>query len=363
LFDNTGIFDPTAVVFKGDGEPVNNKILAQRLSSIIENNLIEEDNYSVGGTVAKLEKEMAEVLGKESAIFMPTGTLANHLAIRNHARLYPRAIVQERSHLYLDSGDSMQRLSSIHLVPLAPSRPYFTLAEVKEELEKSVSGRVLTPVGALMIESPVRRCHGRVMPFSEMKKITDLCKESGIGSHLDGARLFMMSATSGKTVGEYSELFDTIYVSMWKYFGAPFGAILAGNYEFCKNLHHERRMFGSGLPSASMAAALAIEGSKRFFEFFDGAVEAGNNLVEHLNSFKLIDATPFSDGSNIFPVKLSGKVDCKNFCLQLRKKGIFVNDENEDNSIIYLTVNITILRRKLDVLLSDFSEALEKSLK
>ena len=122
-------------------------------------------------------------------------------------------------------------------------------------------------------------------------------------------------------------------------------------------------MFGSGLPSSSMAAALSIEGSKRFFEFFDGAVEAGNNLVEHLNSFKLIDATPFSDGSNIFPVKLSGKVDCKNFCLQLRKKGIFVNDENEDDSIIYLTVNITILRRKLDVLLSDFSEALEKSLK
>lgn len=356
------MFDPSAVVFIGDGEPLNNEIFVQRLSSIIEGNLIEEDNYSVGGSVAKLENRMAEVLGKEAAIFMPTGTLANHLAIRNHAGLRPRTIVQERSHLYLDSGDTMQQLSGVHLVPLAPSRPYFTLADVTEELEKSASGRVPTPVGALMVESPVRRCHGRVMPFLEMKKITDLCREGEIGSHLDGARIFMMSATSGNTVEEYSELFDTVYVSMWKYFGAPFGAILAGSHEFCRGLHHERRMFGGGLPSASMAAALAIEGSERFFEFFDGAVEAGKNLVERLNSFEAIDATPFSDGSTIIPVKLSRKVDYRNFCMQLREKGIFVNDQYEGDSMLYLTINITILRRELDVLVSDFSQALKRSL-
>ena len=92
---------------------------------------------------------------------------------------------------------------------------------------------MLTPVGALMIESPVRRQEGKVVPFDEMQAITDYCREQGIGTHLDGARLYMMSGATGISAKTYASMFDTVYVSLYKYFGAPFGSVLVGTAEFC----------------------------------------------------------------------------------------------------------------------------------
>ena len=108
-----------AVVFRGDGEPQSASLLLGRLAEMENSAGLGPDYYSLGGSVADLENHFAAVLGKESAIFMPTGTLANHLAIRALCGVKPRAIVQEQSHLYHDSGDCVTQLSGINLVPLA----------------------------------------------------------------------------------------------------------------------------------------------------------------------------------------------------------------------------------------------------
>ena len=84
-----------------------------------------------------------------------------------------------------------------NLIPLAPGRPAFTLAELQEVLQRSVTGRVVSPVGAVMIESPVRRQHGQIMPYEDMVAITSYCRGQGIATHLDGARLYMMAAATG----------------------------------------------------------------------------------------------------------------------------------------------------------------------
>ena len=141
--------DPSrAVVFRGDGEPKTPELMVRRLAEIADGVGIEADNYSLGGVVEEVEKRLAAILGKEAAVFMPTGTLANHLAIRNQCGRGLRAIVQEQSHIYHDIGDCVQQLSGINLIPLAQEQPYFRLEEVKAAVETSVSGRVLTPVGA-----------------------------------------------------------------------------------------------------------------------------------------------------------------------------------------------------------------------
>ena len=93
------------VIFRGDGEPKTPSAMLQRLVGFEEEFGLETDSYSLGGNVEQLEKKCAEMLGKESAVFMPTGTLANHLAIRKLCGGKPRAIVQEQSHLYNDSGE------------------------------------------------------------------------------------------------------------------------------------------------------------------------------------------------------------------------------------------------------------------
>ena len=232
--------------------PTEFAALLQRLSAAIV-----PDEYSLGGEVAELEAFFAQVLGKERAVFLPSGTLANQLAVRKLSRGKPRVIVQEQSHLYNDSGDCAQRLSALNLVPLATGRATFTCLDVERELARTASGRVATGVGVVSIESPVRRLHGAMFDLAEMRAISALAREKGIGLHLDGARLFVASAYTGVPPADYAALFDTAYVSLWKSFSSGSGAILAGRSALLDDMYEERRMFGGALFSAWPFAAVA----------------------------------------------------------------------------------------------------------
>ena len=350
------------VIFQGDGEPKTPSIMLQRLAEFDQEFSFEVDSYSLGGNVEQLEKKCAEMLGKEAAVFMPTGTLANHLAIRKLCGVKPRAIVQEQSHLYNDSGDCVTRLSSINLVPLAKECPYFTLEALKAAVEQAESGRVINPVGAVMIESPVRRQSGKIMPFDEMKAVTDYCRDKQIGSHLDGARLYMMSGATGMPPADYAALFDTVYVSLYKYFGAPFGAILAGTAEFTDGLYHDRRMFGGGLASANFAAALALQGIDGFEARFNRAMARATALFDKINVLEGINVERFEHGSNMFPLKLAADVDGKRFVKTLEEHSVSVSSPDGVHSRrIMLTVNPTILRQDIQNLRFAFERAIEAS--
>ena len=350
------------VIFRGDGEPKSPSTMLQELAEFDQKFTLKEDSYSLGGTVEQLEKKCAEMLGKEAAVFVPTGTLANHLAIRKLCGVKPRAIVQEQSHLYNDSGDCVTRLSNINLIPLAKGDPYFTLDTLRAAVEQAESGRVINPVGAVMVESPVRRQLGRIMPFDEMKAVTDYCRDRQIGSHLDGARLYMMSGATGIPPADYAVLFDTVYVSLYKYFGAPFGAILAGTAEFMDGLYHDRRMFGGGLASANFAAALALQGIDGFEKRFNRAMTRASVLFETINALESITVEPFEHGSNIFPLKLESDVDSTRFVEVLKKHSVSVSPPEGDHAgRIMLTVNPTVLRQDIQELHCAFERAVKES--
>ena len=127
------------VSFGGDGEPKSARSMLQTLIEFEEEVGLDSDSYSLGGNIQQVEEKLAEMLGKEAAVFMPTGTLANHLAVRMLCGDKPRAIVQEQSHLYQDSGDCVSRLSNINLIPLAKDRPHFTVEELKQNRRSSRS--------------------------------------------------------------------------------------------------------------------------------------------------------------------------------------------------------------------------------
>lgn len=351
----------TLVSFGGDGEPKSPRTMLQTLIEFEEEFGFEADSYSLGGNVQQIEEKMAELLGKEAAIFMPTGTLANHLAVRILCGNKPRAIVQEQSHLYQDSGDCVSRLSNINLLPLAKDRPHFTVEELKRAVEDSELGRVLTPVGALMIESPVRRQEGKVVPFDEMQAITDYCRERGIGTHLDGARLYMMSGATGISVKRYASLFDTVYVSLYKYFGAPFGSVLAGTAEFCDGLYHDRRMFGGGLASANFVAALALKGVEGFEERFNTAMKRATTLFDKLNTLAGIHIGRIVNGSNIFPMELSRDLDLDKFVKILQEQSVSISLGDPDARRGTLRVNTSILKQDIETLFAAFRSALEAS--
>jgi threonine aldolase len=351
----------STVVFRGDGEPKTARSLLQRLEAFETDTGIALDSFSRGGTVEELERRFAAMLGKEVAVFMPTGTLANHLAIRQLCGVKPRAIVPEQSHLYNDTGDCVPRLSGINLIPLATGRPSFTLDELQEALHASVTGRVYSPVGAVMIESPVRRQHGQVMPYADMVAVTSYCKAQGIATHLDGARLYMMSAATGISPHQYAAHFDTVYVSLYKYFGAPFGAILAGPRACLQDLYHERRMFGGGLASASLAAALALQDLDGFEARFAAAMAKGAALIDRLNEPQGIQVRRFQHGSNIFPIELDARVDVQTFLATLRRHWLFLYPDEDNQDRIHLTVNTTLLRQSNEAILAAFEGAIREA--
>lgn len=350
-----------AVVLRGDGEPKTAQGLLAQLATFENDVGIALDNYSLGGTVEQLEQRWAALLGKEAAVFMPTGTLANHLALRQLCAGKPRALVQEQSHLYNDSGDCVPQLSGITLVPLAPGRVFFTPEEVHDALRLSVAGRVHTPVGAVMIESPVRRQHGQIMPHDVMVAITDACKAQGLATHLDGARLYMMAAATGISPQQYAAHFDTVYVSLYKYFGAPFGAILAGPRVHLEGLYHTRRMFGGGLASASLAAALALHGMQGFETRFAAAMAKGAELMQGLNALEGLTVGRFPHGSNIFPLALDPCLEVDTFLATLRRHWVFLYPDDEHPHHVHLTVNTTLLRQSNETLLAAFEHAVRES--
>ena len=142
----------------GDGihhTPAEYSALLQKLSAGIE-----ADSYSRGGVVAKLEQSVAAALGKETAVWLSTGTLANHLAVRLLAGEKRRVVVQHECHLFNDCGDCCQTLSGLNLIPLARDQATFTVDDLEREAERSASGRVSVPIGAIQIETPVRRKTG-----------------------------------------------------------------------------------------------------------------------------------------------------------------------------------------------------------
>ena len=246
------------VQFRTDGLALSPAAYARLLAEIAERPGIAGDEYSRGGVVAELETRMAALLGQEAAVFLPTGTLANHLALRLLTGAGRRVLVQRESHLYCDEGDGAQQLSGLNLVPLAAGRAAFTLEEVAAEAAAPADARVSIPVGAISIETPVRRMDGAAFGFAELRRIAGFAREHRLGLHLDGARLLIEAAYTGIAPAAYAGLFDTVYVSLWKYLNAASGAILAGPRVLLDGLYHQRRMFGGGLPHAWPDAAVAL---------------------------------------------------------------------------------------------------------
>ena len=346
------------VRMSGDGLGLTPVELARVWTELAEDGQIQPDSYSNGGSVEILEQEFARILGKERAVFMPTGTLANQLAVRALAGGSGRVVVQQESHLYNDSGDCVQTLSGLNLIPLGRDRSTFTLDELQEAVRRSESGRVNARVTVISIESPVRRRYGECFDERELSDIVEFAKRRKIALHLDGARLFLQSAYTGRSVEDYAALFDTVYVSLYKYFNAPSGAILAGPRNILDDMFHTRRMFGAGLPAAWPFAAIATRFFTGFTERFRDAIAISESTIKLLQDHDSFQVERRSSGTNLFTLRMLGR-EPGEFLRNLEKEGVTdVRRFGAPNEFL-LSVNETWNRTDADSLVRRFVTAVE----
>ena len=294
-----------AIDFLHDGLAITAKEYAALLMKMADEGKIKTDYYSNGGVVQEMENKFAAILGKESAVFMPTGTLANHMAIRRLAGNNRRVLVQEQSHFYNDSGDCAETLSAINLITLGDNSPTFTPAEVEKIITKTKTGRVELRIGVIAIESPVRRQNDRMFTYENMKEISQLARNNDIKMHLDGARLMVQCEHTNTSAARYGELYDTVFTSLWKCFNAASGAVLAGSKKFTENLFHERRMFGGSLPAAWPFAAVALYYADSFAPEYKKARERAETFFKALEKDERVTIVRFENGSHIVKLNLA----------------------------------------------------------
>lgn len=345
------------VNFTWDGLHLDAREYAALLHGIATTQGLEPDNYSLGGEIAKLETLFAERLGKQAAMFVPTGTLANHIAVRGLAGADRRVLVQAESHLYNDSGDCASTLSALNLVPLAEGRSTITLDEVRSAVERSRGGRVAMQVGAISIETPVRRQGHAMVDLAELDRVCDYAREQGIRLHLDGARLFNLPQHSGRSVRDYAARFDTVFVSLWKHFNGASGAILAGDSQFIDGLYHTRRMFGGSLPQAWPLVAPVAQHVDGYEARYAQAWRVADEAIAALQAARRVEVRKPEGGTSLFFLAAPG-VDAERAVARALERGVQLPHPHPDSGEFALMVNTSLLRQPPERIAQTLVEAL-----
>jgi threonine aldolase len=207
-------------------------------------------------TVQALERRTAEVLGKEAAAYMPSGTMTNQVAIRSHTEPGDEIILEAVAHSYFFEGGGPAALSGVSCRLLQSVRGIFTAAQVKAAVRPR---NYHYPVSKLVcVENTHNRGGGSIWPIETITQVAAAAREAGLALHMDGARLWNASVATGIPEREYAAHFDSVSVCFSKGLGAPVGSALAGTAAFIDRARRFRKMFGGGMRQAGIIAAGAL---------------------------------------------------------------------------------------------------------
>lgn len=348
------------IKFYGDGEMFDLPEYLDQLQQANARQPIKVDRYGSGGAVTELENKFKEITGKEKAMYMPTGTMANQLAIAVLSGDNTKVFVQDTSHVFRDEADSAQSVFGKRLIPLAKDEPWFTADTLKQAVEALDNEEAFNSgIGCVSIENPVRRGNGRMVPIEEIKKISNYCRDNNIKLHLDGARIYMASAWSGISIKEYAGYFDTIYISLYKYLGASGGAILCGDKKVMDKMQHLVKIHGGNMFGNWLNAAMALHRLDGMEERLLLAKKKAVEIFQILNALPGIKITPLEWGTNIYNMTLGARIKKDKFAAHLAANYFIRIPAPAKTGDIKITVNETLLYQDAKYIADAFKDALQ----
>lgn len=205
------------------------------------------------------------------------------------------------------------------------------------------TGRVATQVGVISIETPVRRQYDAMFGFDEIQRIAHAARQAGIRLHLDGARLFVEAVHTGISPARYADLFDTVYVSLYKCFNAASGAILAGTKAFTENLYHVRRMFGGGMPQVWPCAAVALHYADSFLDEYQAAWQQAKIMFQHLDAHPAFRVEYIPNGTHVVRLHID-TADLAAFRAKLYQRHIHLPAPLPGQNTLALKINPSLNR-------------------
>jgi len=250
--------------------------------------LVGDDGYGEDPTVNLLEQTVAELAGKEAAMFVASGIMSNQLALRSHLLAPPHSVLCDaRSHVFnLECGGVAIHAGAL-MTPVRPSgnRNYITAADIEDALvHKSIYS---APTKLISLENTL---DGEIMPIEAIEDIHNLAQSKGIPLHLDGARLWNASRETGIPIKEYAKYFDSVSLCFSKGLGAPIGSVLTGSNEFIERARQWRKIFGGAWRQAGHLAGACLYALEHHFPQLNKDHAAAKFLGKQLEGmgYKLI---------------------------------------------------------------------------
>ena len=220
-----------------------------------------DDVYRDDPTVLALERRTAEVLGKDDAVYMPTGTMTNQVAIRTHTEPGDQILIDVHAHVARAEAGGPAALSGVMTRALPGVHGIFTAADVHAAatpVHAFTPATLLPPTRLLCVENTHNGGGGTIWPLAQIEEVCEAGRQHGLRLHMDGARLWHASVATGTSEADYAAPFDTVSVCFSKGLGAPVGSALAGSAELVARARRFKAMFGGGFRQAGIVAAGAL---------------------------------------------------------------------------------------------------------
>ena len=252
-----------------------------------------DDVLDVDPTVAQLQTRCAELLGQEAAIFVPSGTMANQIAVRLHCQAGDELLCDADSHVYNYEQGGFAQLTGVATRTVAGRYGVLEVEQLRELIRPDNEHMVRTRL--VWLENTHNRGAGRVQPYQNVVDICRWAAQQGLRRHMDGARLFNAAVASGIPPRDWAQHFDTVGVCFSKGLGAPVGSALAGPRELIRVARRYRKLLGGGMRQAGVIAAGALYALEHHSERL---------AADHAHARLLADAIRTAPGLELQPPEI-----------------------------------------------------------
>jgi threonine aldolase len=223
-----------------------------------------DDVFGEDPTVNRLQETVADLLGKESALYVASGVMSNQVALKTHTHPGDEVIVEKDSHIFNYETGAPSLLSGIQLNPVPGVRGIVAAKDIEEAIRPEVY--YMMPTRLVCLENTHNRGGGSIYPMTLIEEIKGVVAKHGLKYHLDGARLWNASVATGIKVSDYARHFDSVSVCLSKGLGAPVGSVLTGTKEYIARAKRFRKIFGGGMRQAGILAAAGLYALENNFE-------------------------------------------------------------------------------------------------
>ncbi|MBI2302483.1 MAG: threonine aldolase family protein, partial [Armatimonadetes bacterium] len=256
-----------------------------------------DDVFGDDPTVNRLEARTAELLGKPAAVFVPSGTMANQLAIRSQTEPGDEILVESTAHIYTHEAGAPAALAGVLCRLITTERGIFGPHDIAAHVRPA--NPYYAPLKLVCVENTHNRGGGSVWPLDSITAVAGEARQHGLRLHLDGARLWNASAASGVSEADYARPFDSVSVCFSKGLGAPVGSALCGDEAFVLRARRFRKMYGGGMRQAGILAAGALHAIEHHGERLADDHANARRLAEGLAALPGVELDPAAVETNI----------------------------------------------------------------